>query len=173
MKYILSVVTAFTFAMSLFSFQNLQAQVIQIGSGTATNSITTASPVNTASRRQVCQMVYTVAEINAAGTSGANTLSQLGFYVTNQPIYSIPGYTIKIKHTNANNVSNSLGTTGWTTVKNGFTYSPTPGGYDMILFDTPFNWNGTQNIGIEICWSQVQPNSDASGQCRVFSSTTG
>ncbi|MGB0882793.1 MAG: PKD domain-containing protein, partial [Vicingaceae bacterium] len=105
--------------------------------------------------------------------SGANTLSQLGFYVTNQPIYSIPGYTIKIKHTNANNVSNSLGTTGWTTVKNGFTYSPTPGGYDMILFDTPFNWNGTQNIGIEICWSQVQPNSDASGQCRVFSSTRG
>jgi hypothetical protein len=160
----------FIFLSTLF---NTHAQVIQIGSGTTTNSITTASPVNTASRRQVSQMVYTVAEINAAGANGANILSQLGFYVTNEPVYTIPGYTIKIKHTTQNNVSSSLGTTGWTTVKNGFNYSPAPGNYDMIVFDTPFNWNGTQNIGIEICWSQVQPNSDASGQCRVFTSNRG
>jgi len=159
--------------ISLFSFTTTYSQVIQIGSGTTTNSINTASPVNTASRRQVSQMVYTVAEINAAGASGANILSQLGFYVTNEPVYAIPGYTIKIKHTTQNNVSSSLGNTGWTTVKNGFSYSPAPGGFDMIVFDTPFNWNGTQNIGIEICWSQVQPNSDASGQCRVFTSNRG
>ena len=160
----------FIFLISLFK---TEAQVIQIGSGTTTNSISTASPVNTASRRQVSQMVYTVAEINSAGANGANILSQLGFYVTNEPVYDIPGYTIKIKHTTQNNVSNSLGTTGWTTVKNGFSYAPAPGGYDMIVFDTPFNWNGSQNIGVEICWSQVQPNSDASGQCRVFSSNRG
>ena len=159
--------------ISLFSLVSTQAQVIQIGSGTTNTSIVDASPVNTASRRQVSQMVYTVAEINAAGANGANILSQLGFYVTNEPVYAIPGYTIKIKHTAQNNISNSLGTTGWTTVKNGFSYSPAPGGYDMILFDTPFNWNGTQNIGIEICWSQIQPASDGSGQCRIFTSNSG
>jgi len=111
--------------------------------------------------------------LNAAGANGSNILSQLGFFVTNQPVNAIPGYTIKIKHTNAANVSNALGTTGWTTVKNAFTYSPTPGGYDMIVFDTPFNWNGTQNIGIEICWSQIQPGFDPSGQLRVYNATRG
>jgi len=159
--------------LTLFTLQSIHAQVIQLGSGTTTSSITTATPVNTSSRRQVCQFIYTAAEINAAGTSGANTLSQLGFYVTNEPLYTIPGYTIKIKHTNQTNVSSSLGTTGWATVKNGFSYVPSPGGYDMIIFDTPFNWNGSQNIGIEICWSQVQPNADASGQCRTYNSFRG
>ena len=43
------------------------AQVIQLGTGTAVSSITTASPVNTYWRRQVFQIVYTAAEIQAAG----------------------------------------------------------------------------------------------------------
>ncbi len=149
------------------------SQVVQLGSGTAINSITTASPVNTYWRRQVLQIVYTAAEINAAGANGANTLSQLGFYITNQPLYAIPGYTIKIKNTTQTNVATSLGTTGWTTVKNAFTYTPTAGGYDMIIFDVPFNWDGVSNIGIEICWSQVQPNWDASGQCRIYNVNNG
>ncbi|MBL4593239.1 MAG: PKD domain-containing protein [Flavobacteriales bacterium] len=159
--------------ISTVTFLCVDAQVIQLGSGTSTNNIQTASPVNTYYRRQVCQFVYTVTEINAAGASGANILSQLGFYVTNQPVYAIPGYTIKIKHTTQNSVSNALGTTGWTTVKTAFSYSPNPGGYDMIVFDTPFNWNGTQNIGVEICWSQIQPSWDASGQCRIYNSSRG
>ncbi len=148
-------------------------QVVQLGSGTTVNNINESSPVNTFFRRQVCQFVYTAAEINAAGASGANTLSQLGFYVTNQPLYTIPGYTIKIKHTSQTNVTTALGTTGWTTVKTAFSYSPNPGGYDMIVFDVPFNWDGIQNIGVEICWSQIQPNWDASGQCRIYTSNRG
>ncbi len=159
--------------ISILAYLSIDAQVVQLGSGTATNGITTASPVNTYFRRQVSQFVYTAAEINAAGANGANTLSQLGFYVTNQPVYAIPGYTVKIKHTTANNVNNALGTTGWTTVKTAFSYSPNPGGYDMIVFDTPFNWDGVQNIGVEICWSQIQPTWDASGQCRIYNTNRG
>lgn len=149
------------------------SQVVQLGSGTAVNSITTASPVNIYYRRQVCQFVYTAAEINAAGAVGANTLTQLGFFVTTNPLYDIPGYTIKIKHTTQTNVGNALGTTGWTTVKNPFTYTPTPLGYDMIIFDTPFNWDGVSNIAVEICWSQVQPGFEDSGQCRIYNSNRG
>ena len=157
----------------LFLSINTDAQVVQLGTGTTTNTITEASPINIWWRRQVAQIVYTAAEINAAGGSGPNTLSQLGFYVTNQPIYPIPGYTIKLKHTTATNVNNALGTTGWTTVKNSFSYAVTPGGYDMIVFDTPFNWDGVQNIGVEICWSQVQPTWDPTGQCRIYTVNNG
>ncbi|PCI93441.1 MAG: hypothetical protein COB15_16360, partial [Flavobacteriales bacterium] len=159
--------------IATFSIINIEAQVIQLGSGNTLNTIYEASPVNIYWRRTVSQFVYTATEINAAGGSGPNTLSQMGFYVTNQPIYAIPGYTIKIKHTTANNVNNALGATGWTTVKNSFSYSVTPGGYDMIIFDTPFVWDGVQNIGVEICWSQVQPNWDYSGQCRIYTENNG
>ena len=148
-------------------------QSAQLGSGTATNSIYQSSPVNIWYRRTVSQFVYTAAEINAAGVSGSRDLTSMGFYVTNNPLYNIPGYTIKIKHTTQTNVSSALGTTGWTTVKNAFTYAPTPGGYDMIVFDTPFTWDGVSNIGVEICWSQVSPNYNASGQCRIYSTNNG
>ncbi|MBW6483860.1 MAG: hypothetical protein K0B10_12485 [Vicingaceae bacterium] len=160
--------------LSVFTIYSSFGQAIQIGTGTTVNAITEASPVNTYYRRQVAQFVYTRAELNAAGITGANTLTQLGFFIENNPLFNIPGYTIKIKNTNRNNVATNLGTTGWTVVKNAFTYSPDPlRDFDMIVFDTPFNWNGTQNIGIEICWSQVQPSWDASGQCRVFNSNRG
>jgi hypothetical protein len=156
-----------------FCYFAIDGQVIQLGSGSTDNSIQTASPVNTYYRRQVAQFVYTTAEINTAGANGANVLSQLGFYVTANPVYAIPGYTVKIKHTTQTNVSSALGTGGWTTVKNAFSYTPSPGGYDMIIFDTPFNWDGVQNIAVEICWSQIQPTWDASGQCRIYTTTSG
>lgn len=164
---------SFIFALVLFFSTEIKSQTVQIGAGTNINTITQASPINTYYRRQIAQFVYTKAELNAAGINNANILSELGFYVTNQPVYNIPGYTIKIKHTNKTNVNTALGTTGWTTVKSAFTYSPSPGGYDMIPLDVPFNWNNTQNLAVEICWSQIQPTWDASGQVRIYASNRG
>lgn len=147
-------------------------QTITIGSGTAINGITTASPVNIDSRRQVSQTVYTAAELNAAGITGPATINQMGYFITNIPIYNIPGYTIQMKHTTATNAGGNLNG-GYTTVKNAFTYNPGQGDWDMIPLDVPFLWNGTQNIAIRICWSQVQPSSDPSGQLRIFNSNRG
>lgn len=156
--------------IALYSDANSQA--IQIGTGTTENTITQASPVNTYFRRQVAHFVYTRQELNAAGITGANTLTQMGFFITTNPLFDIPGYTIKMKHTNRQN-SNNLGTGGWTTVKNAFTYAPEPRDYDMIVLDNSFTWDGTSNIAIEICWSQVQPTWDASGQCRIYNANNG
>ena len=58
-------------------------------------------------------------------------------------------------------------------MKSAFTYNPTAGGYDMIEFDTPFIWNGTSNIGVEICCSQVQPDWSYSGSCRFYNTSNG
>lgn len=155
--------------ISLFA----EGQIIQIGSGNAVNSVIESSPVNIYFRRTVCQFVYTKAELNAAGKLNGDTIKEIGFFVYARPLYDIPGYTIKIKHTNQNNVNNSLGTTGWTVVKGPFTFSPVTGEWNMITLDQPFVWNGNQNIGIEICWSQVQPTWDPSGQVYIFSSNRG
>lgn len=147
-------------------------QTITLGTGTSTNGITEASPVNIYYRRQVSQTVYTATELNAAGVTGPATINQIGFFVTNIPIYNIPGYTIQMKHTTAVNAGGNLNG-GYTTVKNAFTYSPTQGNWDMIALDNPFLWDGIQNIAIRICWSQVQPNYDPSGQLRIYNATNG
>jgi hypothetical protein len=160
------------FILLFGSYHQPVAQTITLGTGTNVTTTTTASPINIYYRRFVAQFVYTAAEINAAG-GAAGLINQLGFYVQQAPIYAIPGYTIKIKHVTANNVAAALGTTGWTTVKNAFNYTPIAGGYNMIAFDTPFNWNGTSNLGIEICCSQVTPNWNASGTCRFYNATNG
>lgn len=160
------------YAFILFLSNNNFAQVINIGSGTNVNGTTTSSPVNIWYRRCVSQTVYTVAELNAAGISGAQTIRQLGYYVTQSPLYDIPGYTISMKHTTANNASGNL-EGGYTVVKNAFNYNPEAGGYDYISLDNPFNWNGTQNIVVRICWTQVQPTYNASGQCRIYNAANG
>ncbi len=152
-----------------FSF----SQTIQLGTGTATNGTTTSSPVNIWWRRTVAQFVYTAAELNAAGISGPCDLQDLGWFVTQAPIYDIPGYTVKLKHVAVNNVANDLGNTGWATVKGPFTYSPNATGWDMLGLDNSFTWNGVDNIGVELCWSQVQPSFNASVQCRIYSTTNG
>lgn len=156
-----------------FTYLNVGAQVVVINNNGSSSGIAQASPVNIYWRRQVAQFVITASELNAVGVNSSNTLSKMGFYVTSNPIYVIPDYTIKIKHVIQSDVSTSLGASGWNTVKAPFNYSPLPGGYDMISFDNNFNWDGVQNIGIEICWSQIQPTWNSSGQCLVYSSTNG
>ena len=161
-------------ALVLFGpMQIVSGQTVQLGTGTATNGTTTSSPVNIWYRRSVEQFVYTAAELNAAGIFGPCDLQDIGWYVTQSPLYNIPGYTVKMKHVTVNNVAGALGTGGWNTVKNAFTYNPTAGGWDMLGLNNTFQWNGTDNIGVEICWSQVQPSYNASGQCRIYSTASG
>ncbi|MCH2021487.1 MAG: T9SS type A sorting domain-containing protein [Saprospiraceae bacterium] len=152
---------------------NIKAQNHQIGSGTATTSSNEASPVNIWYRRTTCQIVYTASELNSAGIQGASVINASGWYMSNIPIYALPYYTIKIKHTTAIDVSSPLSSNNWTTVVNPFAYTPSTLGYDMINYDTPFQWNGVDNIAMEICWSQVSPTYHASGQCRYYPQLNG
>jgi hypothetical protein len=161
------------FTLVFAELNETKAQTIQLGSGTAVNGTTVSSPVNIYYRRTVSQFVYTAAELNAAGILGPCNLQDLGWYVTASPLYSIPNYTVKMKHVAATDVATALGTTGWTTVKNAFTYNPTAGGWDMLGLNNPFVWNGVDNIGVELCWSQVTPNYSASGQCRLYTTPNG
>lgn len=151
---------------------SVQGQIVSLGTGTAVNGTQVSSPVNIWYRRCVNQTVYTVAELNAAGITGPATIRQLGYYVTQAPIYAIPGYQISMKHTTANNASGNL-EGGYTVVKSASNYTPVAGDWDMINLTTPFNWNGTQNIVVRVCWTQVQPNYDASGQCRIYTTANG
>lgn len=137
----------------IFCFFLLKAQTdISIGTGTAGNTGTTyPAPLQDYFEGSRAQYLYRASEFVAAGMSPGN-VSAIKFNVTNLNAFSgnIQQYTIKI----GTSVTASLGTTTWENVPN-TVYGPTdyvPAlGVNTFTFSTPFFWNGTDNIVIEIC----------------------
>lgn len=141
---------------------------ITLGTGTTAGGSTTAGPINQYYRSLHCQIVYTAAELNAAGICGG-IINKLGFYVNSGTTYPLPNYTIKMGHTTAPNVAIYNGT-GLTTVYTTPSYTPTAGGFDMLTLNTPFIWNGADNILIDVCFDQV-PSFTSTGTVRNYSPT--
>jgi hypothetical protein len=138
---------------------------ITLGTGTAAHSNTDAGPINQFYRSLHAQTVYTAAELNTAGVNGG-TITKLGFYIVSGVTNPLPNYTIKLKHTSAGDAATYDGT-GLTTVYNNASYNPTAGGFDMLTFTTPFNWNGVDNILVDICFDQVSAYT-STGVVRVY-----
>ncbi len=155
----------------LIGTSTLSAQNIILGSGTTVNTTTTASPINIWYRSLRYQTVYTAAELQAAGAAPGQIL-QLGWYVTQVPTYSMPNYSIKMKHTTATNASVHDGV-GLQVVYTNALYAPTAGGWDMLTLQTPFIWNGTDNILVDVCFDQTNPTYASTGQVRTYTGTNG
>jgi hypothetical protein len=149
----------------------VNAQNIILGTGTTTNATTTASPINIWYRSLRYQTVYTAAELQAAGAAPGQIL-QMGWYVTQVPLYDMPNYSIKMKHTTATNTAAHDGV-GLTQVYSNTLYAPTAGGWDMLTLQTPFLWNGVDNILVDVCFDQTNPTYNTSGQVRTYAVPTG
>jgi hypothetical protein len=100
------------------------------------------------------QVVYTVAELNAAGLTGSSQITRLAWNVTQSSV-SLANYTVKMANVTAAN-SATHNATATTTVKNAYTY-PVATGYNDIIFDVPFTWDGTSNLLVEICTGTTNP----------------
>lgn len=144
---------------------------IQLGSGVNATNTTTASPVNIYYQSGRGQMIYTLAELNAAGAVAGNII-KLGFYIEQVPIYDLPNFSIKMKHTAA--VDAAVHDVGpFQEVYFDAAYAPKEGGFDLLTLDVPFLWNGTDNILIDVCFDLVQPIWNASGSVRYYSLNKG
>ncbi|MBA3901585.1 MAG: right-handed parallel beta-helix repeat-containing protein, partial [Bacteroidetes bacterium] len=119
------------------------------------------------------QVVYTAAELNAQSISGACIINQLGFYVMQIPVNNLPNYTIKMGNVVQADVSTAIPAASLSQVHNILLYAPTAGNYDMFTLQTPFSWDGISNVGVEICWDQVQPGFNSSGQTRTYNVANG
>ena len=137
----------------------ISAQCI-IGTGTTTTngggtgSSLTADPVECYYNFEHFQIVYTAAELSAGGMTSGAVINSMGFSISEVPgSVTLASYTIKMGHTNQLLASPAI-TSGLTTVKTAFTYTPTlqtAGNFDMITFSTNFTWNGTSNVVLDIC----------------------
>jgi Secretion system C-terminal sorting domain len=154
--------------MLMVSWQ-ISAQTIIIGTGTGTTSGNTSDPIDGYYKSYRYQVVYTAAELSASLTP-YDQITALGFSIDED--YDggpLAGYTIKMGHTSAVNVANH-NTDAISIVKNAFGYDPTvtaAGVFDMITFDTPFVWNGIDNIVVDICSDGPNPYGTVYGGVRV------
>lgn len=156
---------------SLFILSSISAQqLIQIGSGTNVTSGTSPSPINIYYRSLHGQVVYTASELQSQGAS-PGSITKLGFYINSGTTYPLPDYTIQIKHTSAVDAS-TYDAGPFTQVFNTPSYVPSVGGFELLTLDTPFLWNGIDNILIDVCFAQV-PDYTSTGTVRYYSSSNG
>jgi hypothetical protein len=108
------------------------------------------------------QFLIRASELTAVGGT-AGLIQSIAFNVTNTNSASPHnGYTIKIDST----TSTALNTSGWVTTANTvYSSSYTPvSGWNTHTFSTPFNWNGTSNLVVEVCFNNTSWNNNASTQ---------
>ncbi len=100
------------------------------------------------------QVVYTAAELTAAGIQPNTIFTNLAWNVTELP-GTLSTYSVRIGHTAATN-SAAHDASPTTEVKAPFNFVPVLG-YNDIPFDVDFTWDGVQNLLIEICTGPANP----------------
>lgn len=143
----------------LLSFQlNAIAQTSwQIGNGTASNSSTGYPAVyGQWYSGDHEQFLYTATEMTAAGMT-AGSIDQIAFNVTAlNSMQALQSFNMYIKGTTTPN-TNSFQTTGLTLIYSSPSELPVVG-WNTYTLATPFNWNGTDNILIDVCFWNGQVN---------------
>lgn len=121
--------------------------------GTGTTGTATYTPFYSYYHDARTQIIYSAADLQAAGiTSG--TITNLAFNITQKnSIYPFNGFTIKIGCTNATGVTAFL--SGLTTVYGPVSYTSTTG-VNSFALSTPFDWDGSSNLVVEICFDNTQ-----------------
>ncbi len=147
-------------------------QTVIIGSGTLVTNGNQNSPLNICNNSVHGQSVYTAAELNAAGIFGPIEIIGLGFNVVTPPNLPLPNFIIRLKHTPATNAAAWSDATGLQTCYTNAALMPVAGGYDLLNFQTPFLWNGTDNLLVDTAFSPVTVASQ-SGTLQYTSVSSG
>ncbi len=136
--------------------QNTSGTVI-LGQGNIINGVSNL-PLRGALSDVRCQFIYTAAELSATGLKAGN-ITELSLDVL-QKLSTIPysGFTIGMKNTASTTLSTVTGLeAGVTTVYTGSFTSAV--GVNTFVLSTPFNWDGTSTLLIEMCYDNAAPNS--------------
>ena len=123
-------------------FNEVVTNDVSIGTGTSTNQYIPSYDYYDYS---LTQQIYTQAEVGAAGT-----ITKIAFYVSSNPISRT--IDIYMSHTSKSNFSS---TSDW--VSQGTSYRVVQGfetfgqtGWNVITLDTPFEYNGTDNLLVTV-----------------------
>jgi hypothetical protein len=128
--------------------------VVNIGSDVTTTLTTAVSPYSNAWESSRIQYLIPASELVAAQLNAGNITALSINVLSGVPTFALDGYTIRIAHTNDASINGAFGNTiapGFTTVFTSPAYTVVSG-VNTHTFSTPFNWNGTNNILVEVCF---------------------
>jgi len=138
---------------------------ITIGTGT----LTSVTPYYTYWETGRGQYIYLASEMTGLM---AGPLTKVGFNVVSvgSPAF-LKGLTIKMKNTTATTFpAATFDEAGWTTVYYNVQYT-LAAGWNTYVLDTPFNWDGTSNLLINVCFQNGV--GEWSTTTNVYATSTG
>ncbi|MCI0473886.1 MAG: T9SS type A sorting domain-containing protein [Ignavibacteria bacterium] len=111
-------------------------------------------------------LLIPASEITAVWGNSPGRVVGIAFNILNVSPIAMNGLTIKIQNTNLTSLSGFTGA-GWTTFWSG-NYSIQNTGWGIFYQQTPFIWNGTSGLLIEVCYnnSSVNINSAVKGSLK-------
>jgi len=137
------------------------AGIVDIGTQTTTISGSPGNPYrtsNTVGNQIRTQMLVLASELSAQGLS-TGPITSLGF-TTTSAAGTVVNFVINVGHTSATSISTSYLSIPMTNVFNLASFSPAVG-LNTHTFTTPFIWDGTSNILVEVCQQQSVIGSSA------------
>jgi|GEM_PF-3116875 len=128
---------------------------VTLGTGTATNTTTgSPTPYGTFYKNFRQQYLILATELIVLGI-GPGDITALGFNVAAlNTCVDMPNFTISMKHTTVTALTTTFDNTGYSVVFTLPTFLPVVG-WNTHTFDTPFTWDGTSNILIDICTTLI------------------
>ena len=109
------------------------------------------------------QMLIKATELSALGmTSNGATITNYGIYMGAVDGLALPNVTIKMQNSSATLLTTAVVSSGWTTVYYASSYTPVSG-LNAIPLTTPFVWDGTSNLLVEINYADTTGTSTGLG----------
>lgn len=153
---------------ALIAFLQLSAQtgtvVIGINDGTPNGAFEYPCPLQDYYKTGRAQFLYTAAELSSAGLVAGN-ITEIGWIVSSIGTAGLQeGYSISMKSTTSTALTTTF-ETGATLVYGPTDYTPSATGNVVFTLTTPFVWNGTSNIIIEVCAGNASGSYTENVQC--------
>ena len=142
--------------------------------GSSTYDINNAKIFDASLNKQRTQILYKAGELTAAGLSGCS-ISGIRFFVKKNSVRAFKNLNIKMAHTSLGNLAENGSIhiiANMTTVLSLPSYV-TKDGWNALTFTQPFKWNGTSNIGVELCFDNGTAIADAADILYAYSDGSG
>jgi len=144
-----------------------------IGTATTSGGVTTSllgpNPFQTFYGGTKQQMLFTAAELTAMGIQPNVGITSMAIEMASVTATNLGGLSVKMGHTSVTALSTWI--TGLNTVRPAQTHTPTVG-YNTLTFSTPFVWNGTSNVVVEINYSNNNGGGTSPYNTATYSTTT-
>jgi hypothetical protein len=134
-----------------YKFKIVSTATACVGTGTAQLDY----PFSTLYSDSRTDMLYTSSEINSVG-GVPGYIMKLGFDFTSVSSQAMNGFKIKIQNTTNSTIS-AFTSAGWTLCYDG-AYTAPGTGLRYINLTTPFYYDGTSNLLVEICYNNTGPS---------------